>query len=288
MDVAVLSARALGDGILALVLARNLRAAGHGVTLHHDALVELAPWLPDVRLAPLPRGPARAELLATAPALFLGDPDFEEGPAPTGQARVVFRKSLWERTQPYLRSLERACAAPFGLDTWSDDAGLLAPPMPQAPRATHRIALHPTSARPAKNWPPDRWVQLGARLRAEGWAPEVLLATDEVEAWRRKAGDVLPVAVPGRLDAVAAWLQGARACVATDSGIAHLASAVGTPTLTIFRKRSAARFWAPHWGRTAVVAAPWRLPGGRGHRLWGRLLSARRVQSALDALLQQA
>jgi len=47
----------------------------------------------------------------------------------------------------------------------------------------------------------------------------------------------------GDLYELACWLGGARIFVGNDSGIAHLAAAVGTPVLELFRA-SDAKVWA--------------------------------------------
>ncbi len=277
LPVALLSAPALGDGLLTLVLANNLRRQGRACVLHHDQLLSLRSWAPWATIEPLPDEPERMAWFAEARPLFVGDPALVPPGAGAGPGQLVFTKDRWDRQHPYLRSLQRH--AERVLDArWTTDACELVAPAGVA-RDTHprRIALHPFSARPAKDWPPERWVRLALHLRERGWEPEVLLAPGEEERWRAAAGDACAIAVPGPLDAVAAWLLGSAAAIAGDSGIGHLASAVGVPTLSLFRKASAARFWRPTWGRTAVVTAPWRLPGGRGHRHWGRLLSVRRV-----------
>jgi ADP-heptose:LPS heptosyltransferase len=52
---------------------------------------------------------------------------------------------------------------------------------------------------------------------------------------------------------LACWLRGARIFVGNDSGISHLAAAVGTPVNVLIRSASSARVWAPrgsavNWG----------------------------------------
>ncbi len=283
MTVAILSARALGDGLLGMVLAHNLQRAGRPAVVLHTALTELGAWFPWATLEAHP-GEELATRLQACDALFVSDPSLVADGPKLPEPTVRFGKDQWLRDEPYLHSLRAACVGPFQLDTWSDAPGLIAP-SDLPPAVPRRIALHPTSANASKNWPVSRWLHLAQALARAGWLPQVLLAAAEVDAWSAEAGDAIPVAVPGTLDAVARWLHGCDACIATDSGIAHLASALGLPTLSIFRKASAARFWAPAWGRVATVTAPWRLPGGGGHRLWGSLLSPARVQRAFERLV---
>ena len=285
--VALVSARALGDGLLALTLAENLRRAGRRTVLYHSQLTEMAAWFPSAAIAPLPEGRALDALLRDAPAWFLGDRTLasEDVLAGSGKERLVFGKDRWDRERPYLRSLAAAAQEAFAL-TWSGNENGLVPPDPSRPRAhPRRICIHPTSARPAKNWSARNFVALADRLADSGYEPVFLLAPGEEDAWRAAAGATHAYAVPGTLDAVAAWLYGSGAAITTDSGIGHLASNVGLPTLALFRKRSASRFWAPAWSRVRVVTAPVRLPGKAGHRHWDRLLRPGRVARAFEALM---
>jgi len=289
--VALVSARALGDGLLTLTLAENLRRAGRDATLYHSQLLELQSWAPTATLRPLPEGEALDALLRDAPALFLGDPSLGSPEARAAQGRtehLVFTKALWSRTEPYLQSLGRAASGAYGLEHWDFGNGLIPPDPTQRGANARRVCLHPTSARAVKNWPASSFLELAGRLQADGYEPVFLLAENEEAEWRMSAGDAYPCVVPGRLDAVAAYLHASAAAITTDSGIGHLASAVGVPTLSLFRKRSAARFWAPCWGSVRAVTAPVRLPGKSGHRHWGRLLSASRVQRAFQLLLSEA
>lgn len=282
MHLGVIPAPALGDGILAMVLAHNAHRAGMRVTIWHDPLVGLRALYPWARIEPLPADDVQAAVAETD-ALFVGHPDHRacavDGPT------LAFDKSHWLRDRPYLASLRAACGPVFGLEDWDDGPGLVAPE-PTA-RDGRVVALHPTSANPVKNWPPDRWLALAARLEARHWRPTFLVAPADLPAWEDHAGDALPVVAPGPLDPVARWLVDAGGCIATDSGIAHLASALGRPSLAIFRKASAARFWGPAWGRRGATSPRWRLPGGGGHRLWTRLLSPQRVLEHYEALVRR-
>ncbi|MFM0627038.1 glycosyltransferase family 9 protein [Paraburkholderia xenovorans] len=41
--------------------------------------------------------------------------------------------------------------------------------------------------------------------------------------------------------------------IGNDSGLGHLASALGVPTLSLFMRRGLARTWRPAWGRGLLV-----------------------------------
>jgi ADP-heptose:LPS heptosyltransferase len=54
---------------------------------------------------------------------------------------------------------------------------------------------------------------------------------------------------------LACWLAGARAYIGNDSGIAHLAAAVGTPVVAIFLTTDP-RVWSPRGGHVVVLENP--------------------------------
>jgi heptosyltransferase III len=56
------------------------------------------------------------------------------------------------------------------------------------------------------------------------------------------------------LHQLACWLASARVYIGNDSGITHLAAAVGTPVVAIFGPTDAA-VWAPRGERVSVVSA---------------------------------
>ena len=280
----LIPARALGDGVLALVLAANLRRAGRQAIVYHDHLPELQAWVPDTTLRPLGDGAVWEGVRTGSDDVFLGDPSLPGTPELPRTGLYVFRKRDWDRRRHVLRTLETGARRHFGLTQWSDESPLRLPPGQAREREPARICLHPTSARAHKNWPPERFLALADRLRAAGHEPAFLLAAHEAPAWEALLDNRHPLLVPGTLDAVAATLQASGGAIVTDSGIGHLAAAVGTPTLSLFRKRSAARFWRPAGAHVRVVTAPLRLPGKSGHRNWSRLLSPARVHRAYEAL----
>lgn len=94
-----------------------------------------------------------------------------------------------------------------------------------------RIVMHPFSGSARKNWPLAKFRALAAELGDVAWTcgPE-----EELDGAERFAD----LAELGR------WLQGARLYIGNDSGITHLAAAVGTPTLALFGPSDPA-IWCP-------------------------------------------
>jgi heptosyltransferase-3 len=102
--------------------------------------------------------------------------------------------------------------------------------------------LHPFSGSASKNWPMERFRDIAARLRH-------LLPV----YWCAGPEEVLDCAVrKDDLYELACWLAGARVYVGNDSGITHLAAAVGTPVVALFGPTDAS-VWGPRGPRVRVV-----------------------------------
>lgn len=122
---------------------------------------------------------------------------------------------------------------------------------------TPLLVVHPGASGPAKRWPAEGF----ARVLAPG-APagrvvvlhEGPTDADAVDAVASRLKDVPLILRQPALEALAGALGLAGACLGNDSGVSHLAAAVGTPTLALFRQEHLAwRSWAPV-GRAVVVA----------------------------------
>jgi len=105
------------------------------------------------------------------------------------------------------------------------------------------VAVHPgsTSSREGmkKRWPPDAYVRLIDDLTAETGAQVLIVAgpaeRDEATAMARAVREPVLV-LEGCVDlrVVAAVLAEAHLLVSNDSGVGHLAAAVGTPVVSLF------------------------------------------------------
>lgn len=120
------------------------------------------------------------------------------------------------------------------------------------------LAVHPGSGSPAKNWPGERFVEIIRRWRSKGGeAIAVLGEADAAEAalLARELPD-LPRLEGLSLVELAASLAECRAFLGNDSGITHLAAAVGLPVVALFGPTNA-EIWAPHGrGGVQVLHAP--------------------------------
>ncbi len=124
------------------------------------------------------------------------------------------------------------------------------------------IAIHPGSGGERKNWPADRWRELGLALLARPERPRLLLVGGEADtktvsglraAWGG-AGEVL-IAQDLPLPALGALLARCGRFLGHDSGISHLAAAVGAPCTLLFGPTDP-DIWAPPYPAVEIVRAP--------------------------------
>jgi ADP-heptose:LPS heptosyltransferase len=143
-----------------------------------------------------------------------------------------------------------------------DAEAVIAPQLASGAGPGPILALAPIANQPGKSWSPERWGELTARLLAEprfdGWrfmpmggpGDEPFAAPTLAEAGARGMdfigrGDIL---------ASAAAMERAALFVGNDSGLMHVAAAVGRPTLGLFGPTEWWLYgaWGPH---TRTVAS---------------------------------
>jgi ADP-heptose:LPS heptosyltransferase len=250
--VSVLVLRALGIGDLATAVPalRALRAAHPTARLSLAAPAWLAPLaeltgavdrvVPTVGLTTPPRhvpppavavnlhgrGPQSHRLLAMLrPQRLLAFccPGFSDGPQWAEDEHEVAR---WCRLLDW-----------YGIPAHPGDLSLHPPavagPVPDA------TIVHAGSTSAQRRWPPQRFAEVARRLAADGHHVVLTGGPSEVDIARSVAhGAGLPAdrVLAGRTDltAVAALVAAARLVVSGDTGVAHLATAYGVPSVVLF------------------------------------------------------
>ena len=120
------------------------------------------------------------------------------------------------------------------------------------------LAVHPGSGSRHKCLPPT---QMGAVVRAlanQGWQPLLISGPadhDLASQVRAQAGQPWPVVENQPLASIAGLLTHVACYVGHDSGVTHLAAALGTPTVALFGPTDPAR-WASGGDAVRVVRGP--------------------------------
>jgi heptosyltransferase III len=164
-----------------------------------------------------------------------------------GSNRVEFREHVKQLGLPFqfFDALPPAGAKIHAADFFLKQAGCsgVAVPRIQCPAAPPGdfAVIHPFSGSARKNWALERYHELARRLEMPvRWC----------------AGPEEPLEDAVRIDnlhELACWLATARLYIGNDSGITHLAAAVGVPVVAIFGPTDPA-VWAPRGERVRVVS----------------------------------
>ena len=156
--------------------------------------------------------------------------------------------------------------------------GLPSHPTRDPDATAYTLALHPGSGSERKNWPEAKWGELISHLLDET-SLDLLLVGGEAEGSRLdrlaagRSSPRLHLAQHLPLLDLARRLTGCAAFVGHDSGISHLAAALGLPGVVLWGD-SVEAVWRPRGDRCVLL----RHPGGLAE------LPVRRVLSALHRL----
>ena len=294
MRILVLHPGALGDIILALPALDALRehAPGAEVTLagnrdcldavasgHAERMLSLA-TLPLHRLyAAGPLSPQDLGFWRSFDRIIswtgAGDPQFEHNLREIHpDVRIASARPSPEETRHVSQIFVDSLGLPGRIE-----AGLarVSPPA-VACRETERgaaFALHPGAGSREKRWPAERFRALARRLAERG--EQVVLFEGPAEAGLARAvAEGLPEESAGvvsgaGLAELVVILARCRAFVGNDSGVSHLAAALGVPTVALFGP-TRPEHWAPRGERVRVLL-------GRNGRL-----DEISVEDCLDAL----
>ncbi|MGW5901235.1 glycosyltransferase family 9 protein [Streptomyces althioticus] len=153
----------------------------------------------------------------------------------------------------------------YGVDADPADLRL---PRPHAPSpAAGAVVLHPGAGAPARCWPVERYAAVADALRTRGLRVVVTGGADESDLVARLAKearlpdtDVFSGGLP--FPRLSALVAGARAVVSGDTGIAHLAVAHATPTVTLFGPVPPSHWGPPPHPRHLAL---WHGPEGDPH-----------------------
>lgn len=256
--VLVLRALGLGDLLTAVPALRGVRAAHPRAQVVLAGPARLAGLLPaglvdDVvdtaPLAPLDASLAGADLAVN---LHGRGPQSTELLRRTDPGRLVAfgMTSVWRADE---HEVHRWCRLVTEAGMPADPAALELDPPTTAPPVAGAVVVHPGAALPSRRWPPERWATVaraladaGGHVVLTGSPAEAALAADVARQAELPPDRVLA----GRTTAVdlAALVATARLLVSVDTGVAHLATGLGTPSVVLFGPTSPA-LWGPPAGR---------------------------------------
>jgi heptosyltransferase II len=228
-------------------LAERLRKESYGT-----ALIMPKTW--KSALAPFLAGiPERTGLVGEARFIVLNDVRFARGKLPRMVDECAAMALPADAGLPPDWPAPELKVPAAEASAWRDKHGLNAPDRPA-------VAFAPGAVGPAKRWPAAAYAALARRLLADGFAVWVVGGPGEKAQAQEIVGDTAARDLTGTdlREAILA-LAAASVAISNDSGLVHVAAALGTPSIGIFGPTSPWH-WAPLNPLAATIQAQTELP----------------------------
>ena len=312
MKSAVFCHNGLGDGINCLVLSNNLHLNGWKVDTYQNVIGSLQNWFPHLPVYPYPTLEDLPEILSSYDWFFVVQNDSDpfvlaliaEGkrrfpdrlkvlylyPSPHIVNEKYYQDCLTNPKVSVAENMRIVCEKVLHLPKIIKSNGFCSPSLDLISRKyRQRVIIHPTSARPTRNWEKEKFVKLALHLKKGGYEPVFIPGKENLEEWQDVKALGLEVAVFPSLNDLATFIYESGFLIGNDSGLGHLASALGVPTLTLCRRRALADLWAPSFSPRVVITPSSLIPNIRGLRLrdvyWKKFISVGKVLRGFRKLL---
>ncbi len=302
----------LGDGVVSLVLSNNLHLNGWRVDTFQNSIGSMQNWIPHLPIFSYPDVDQIDKILQEYQWFFVFQNDssefiqrlISEGKRrDPDQMKIIYiypsrhivnepyyQDAQIDPNRPVAENMRLFCEKILHLPKITGSNGFIPPSGLQHREHSKRVIIHPTSSRAGKNWPKEKFIKLATQLQKDGYDPVYILGKEERESWMDQSEWCAPEFPT--LDEAARYIYESGYLLGNDSGLAHLASFLGVPTLTITRRKALARLWAPSHAPGVVVTPHSWIPNIRGLRLrdrhWQKFISTEKVLRAFDRLVQTA
>jgi heptosyltransferase-3 len=259
--IALLVSNKLGDSLLLLPLAHNLMRSGYRVTVFGRQAYALASWLPGLEVRPIPSEGVSA--LAQFDSLFQMDIDQPIALDPHSCPRPLRSLTMWLRQQPaqarlFLDELRHFAKAVYGIEDWSNACGLVTQHPERWRQNRRRVVIHPTAGSAERYWSDAKFIELARRLCRDGHDVAFVVEERDAAAWQAAAQEQpFTVSHFGSLQALGDFIHESGYLIGNDSGVGHLASALGVPTVTISHRPRNMLRWRPQWAPGVIVPHLW-------------------------------
>jgi len=286
--IAFICSPRLGDTLISLVTVNNLVRNGFTVDVYGDYAYELKDWFPWAKISSSIAVENARQLEKYVQILHMYDRPLSDELKKWHPNSIVLADSpLYHLPQSMVDIQVQLCKQELGLKDVVRDNNLQ--PLPGLTFAKHskRIIINPTSFLERKNWPKDKFIKLAKVLAGRGFELHFVVAPNEYADWQGVIQHGFPVPRFNSLSELAAYLYESAFFIGNDSGLGHLASNLGVPTLSIILRKGVARQWHPAWAPNVVVLSPaWLNPRPIKEKLWKYFTSVNRVLKGFEQLIE--
>lgn len=305
---ALLCATGIGDGLLMMIGAHHLKLAGYTPTIFHDAAEDLSLLFESHTFAPHVSLKDLEENLNKYDRVIVENDNStrawhlfklrEKGKLkhvnfffPVPSKNMKKGDFLFNPKIPVASNLSDACQKILGTQKTKEN-GLTLPHDKIFNKYPKRVIIHPTSKNPKKNWKKKQFLSLAKKLEAEGFFVAFCVSPIERKEWEKINGIFLLKF--NSFKDVKNYIYESGFLIGNDSGLGHLASNLGIPTLTISGNPKQICLWRPDWAQGKVTTIPFPLPNFKGinfrirENFWQNFISVSRVYQTFIELVHES
>ena len=278
---AIICAQGIGDGLLMMIAAHQLKRNGYEVTLFHNEVKELSSLFKGYRYLPYPSNSSLQEVLNPYSIVVIENDNSQRAWQlfalrnkgilsnlvfffPTKSKNQLKNDFLFDSRSSMATNIVNGCIYALGLRNANKENGLLIPETRHYRSFRDRIVIHPTSNDIKRNWLPSQYIKLCDWLKNEGFSISFITGPKERKEWLFVEEKGIQLPPFGSIKEVAEYIYESGFFIGNDSGIGHLASNLSIPTLTISGNPKRVRLWRPDWCIGKVVTIPFSLPNFKG------------------------
>jgi len=287
----------LGDSLITAVMINHFIKAGYDVTIFSDIIYQLNNWFPNITVYPIQKN--KAELLekleATDQVILLHEDHLhlieDEDNLRLKRDPIVLRNfdRYANPKTPLLDIHKQVMQNYFNIKQTVTDNGMMPPSGIIARKFKQRVAMHVSASISQKEYLANRFIKVAKKLNSKGFDCYFIVAPFEYEQWQWVRAHSIKLPKFASLDEMARFVCESGYFIGNDSGIGHLASNFGLPTLSLFQRRKLAEKWHPSWGlNIRIVAPPILILTSFKEKYWKYLIPWQQVYYQFMRLVKQA
>lgn len=287
--IAFICSFCLGDTLMSLVTANNFIRNGFDIEVFGDYAYALKEWFPQFKIQPLIPVDNQKFLENYDAVLHMYESPLSIQVAVWHPLSITLSHSNFYLADMTMTDIQATlCQLEFNLKNVVRVNDIQPLPGLEHRANVKRIIFHPTSSLQRKNWPAKKFLKLAKDLKKEGYDSHFIVSPKERPdwLWLEQEGCHLPNF--NSLSDVASFIYESGYFIGNDSGIGHLASNLGIPTISIILRKGVAKQWRPTWAPGKVVLSPnWLNPRPIKEKLWKIFTRVSVVKKAFNELKSQ-
>ena len=306
--IAIICANGIGDALLMMTVAHQLKKGGYYPTLFHDKHHMVSPLFDGtIPIYPPPSFSLLEKSLRAFDLIILENDHSKRAYFlfhlrnkkilknlivlfPTPSSQLKNHDFLFNPKLTVLANLVQSCKSVLKLKEATIENGLCLPTQKNYRSHPKRIVIHPSSQDPKRNWPLSHFLKLAQALKKQDYLPTFIVSPKERLAFHsiEEAGFCL-LSFPHLLQ-LSVYIHASGFFIGNDSGMGHLASNLKIPTLTISGYPRRVCLWRPNWCQGIVVTLLFPLPNFKGigfkirENFWPHFISIKRTLKAFNQL----